>query len=196
MTQEQPPLRTAAGQAELQQRARGLSPRQRTLLFLVDGRRSTEELARVAAQAGVPERCFEELVALGLIVMPTIDLAHVELPLGTPNDESLLPSAQSLLPESGWAPGPAGASPPTAGDRPLEEARALLLRAVRSEAPVSGLLTLRKLERAAGREEIEGLLDEVEQRIRRPRRLIIAAQTLRHVRHLLGLPPGPQGRSC
>ena len=34
----------------------------------------------------------------------------------------------------------------------------------------------------------EGLLDEVEQRLRKPHRRVIAAQTLRHVRHLLTLP--------
>ena len=73
-------------------------------------------------------------------------------------------------------------------DRPLAEARELLLRAVRQEAPVSGALTLMTLRRATTREAVESLLDEVEQRLRKPRRQIIAAQTMRHVRHLLSLP--------
>ena len=73
-------------------------------------------------------------------------------------------------------------------DRPLAEARELLLRSVRQEAPVAGALTLMKLRRATSREDLEALLDEVEQRLRKPHRQIIAAQTLRHVRHLLGLP--------
>lgn len=179
------PVKTEAGLAEMLQRGRGLSQRQRTLLFLVDGRRSAEEVCRVAEQAGVPARCFDELIALGLIALPSVDVAHVELPLGD-DASTLLPPAASLLPESGWSSGsesPADASP----DGPFEEARALLIRAVRNEAPVSGLLTLRKLERAASREELEELLDEVEQRIRKPRRMIVVAQTLRHVRHLLGL---------
>ena len=38
------------------------------------------------------------------------------------------------------------------------------------------------------REAVEALLDEVEARLRKPRRQIIAAQTMRHVRHLLSLP--------
>jgi len=50
-----------------------------------------------------------------------------------------------------------------------------------------------KLRRAATRDDIEALLDEVEQRLRKPHRMIIAAQTMRHVRHLLGL-PGPDQR--
>jgi hypothetical protein len=41
--------------------------------------------------------------------------------------------------------------------------------------------------------DIESLLDEVEQRLRKPHRMIIAAQTMRHVRHLLGM-PGPGQR--
>ena len=48
--------------------------------------------------------------------------------------------------------------------------------------------TLMKLKRATTRDEVESLLDEVEQRLRKPHRMIIAAQTMRHVRHLLSLP--------
>jgi hypothetical protein len=138
---------------------------------------------RQAAHAGVPAECFHELVLLGLIDANPV--AHVELPLEAPVDDSLLPPARSLLPESGWTPLDAAAGTP---DAPLEEARELLLRAVRSEAPVAGSLTMRKLRRAVSRDDIEALLDEVEQRISKPRRQIIAAQTMRHVRHLLSLP--------
>jgi hypothetical protein len=77
-------------------------------------------------------------------------------------------------------------------DRPLQEARELLMRALKAQAPVSGSLTLMKLRRAATRDEVEALLDEVEQRLRKPHRMIIAAQTMRHVRHLLGLPDPTQ----
>lgn len=45
-----------------------------------------------------------------------------------------------------------------------------------------------KLRRASTRDEMESLLDEVEQRLRKPRRMIVVAQTMRHVRHLLSLP--------
>jgi hypothetical protein len=74
----------------------------------------------------------------------------------------------------------------------LQEARELLMRALKAQAPVSGSLTLMKLRRAATRDEVEALLDEVEQRLRKPHRMIIAAQTMRHVRHLLGLPDPTQ----
>ena len=38
-----PPVKTAAGQDELTHRSRGLGQRHRTLLLLVDGRRSSDE---------------------------------------------------------------------------------------------------------------------------------------------------------
>jgi hypothetical protein len=178
------PVKTADGQAELTHRTRRLSQRHRTVLLLVDGRRSVDEVLRQAAQAGGPAECFHELVALGLIDVDPV--AHVELPLEPPPEDSLLPPTRSLLPESsGWTPLDSRAGVP---DAPLEEARELLLRAVRNEAPVSGSLTIMKLKRAASREDLEALLDEVEQRIRKPRKQIIAAQTMRHVRHLLSLP--------
>jgi hypothetical protein len=93
-----------------------------------------------------------------------------------------------LLPESGWST-LSGAAADAGIDRPLQEARELLIRALRAQAPVTGSLTLMKLKRATTRDEVESLLDEVEQRLRKPHRMIIAAQTMRHVRHLLSLPP-------
>jgi hypothetical protein len=125
------------------------------------------------------------------VSLPADRTEHVDLPLESrpAGDSSLLPSVRSLLPESGWSTLP----PVVEGeiDRPLEEARELLMRALRAQAPVSGSLTLMKLKRATSRDDVESLLDEVEQRLRKPHRMIIAAQTMRHVRHLLSLPePG------
>jgi hypothetical protein len=100
-------------------------------------------------------------------------------------DTSVMPSSLSLQGDSQWS---SFGDEPVRTDRPLDEARALLLRAVRSEAPVAGALTLLKLRRAGTREALAALLDEVEQRLRKPHRQIIAAQTMRHVRHLLTLP--------
>lgn len=186
MPQSIAPVKTAEGQAELTHRTRRLSQRHRTMLLLVDGRRPVDEVLRLAAQAGVPAECFDELVELGLVDVDPV--AHVELPLDAADDEPPLPAARSLLPDSSWSPLDAQ---PVLPDSPFHEARELLLRAVRLHAPVSGSITLIKLKRAATREDLEALLDEVEQRIRKPRRLIIAAQTMRHVRHLLSLPaPG------
>jgi hypothetical protein len=191
-TEETIPVKTADGVAELAHRSRGLSQRHRTMLLLVDGQRRVSQILATAQAAGVPVGVFEELVNLGMVEMPAP--AHIDLPIdaGQGGDSSLLPAAQSLLPESGWST-LSGAQADADVDRPLQEARELLMRALRAQAPVSGSLTLMKLRRAVTRDDVEALLDEIEQRLRRPHRMIIAAQTMRHVRHLLGL-PGPNQR--
>ena len=173
------PQRTAAGQTELGGRSRHLTQRQRTVLFLVDGQRSVDEIHHLAEQAGAGTTAFAELVAMGLVAAPGVSDA---------GDSSMLPlpSSQSLLGDSSWS--ALDDDPKQRGDRPLDEARSLLVRAVRSEAPVAGALTVLKLKRAQTREALESLLDEVEQRLRKPHRRIIAAQMMRHVRHLLTLP--------
>jgi hypothetical protein len=175
------PRRTPAGHAALARRTRELTPRQRTTLFMVDGKRSVDIVLALAAQAGAQGTDFFELVSLGLVETPQMPAA------GAVGDSSLLPSAQSLQGDSNWSQPPLDTEA-AANDAPLAEARALLIRAVRSEAPVAGTFTLLRLKRAATRAELEALLDEVEQRLRKPHRRVIAAQMLRHVRHLLTLP--------
>lgn len=180
------PQRTASGHAELATRGRRLSQRHRTVLLLVDGRRSEIEIRKLAAQAGAGAQCLDDLKRLGLVAGAGNDRADATVTLAADGESSLLPSSHSLQGESTWSLTDDDAQAPT--DRPFAEARELLMRAVRQEAPVSGALTLLKLKRANTREAIEALLDEVEQRLRKPRRQIIAAQTMRHVRHLLSLP--------
>jgi hypothetical protein len=178
------PQRTAAGQAALARRTRELTPRQRTALFMVDGKRSVDIVLALASQAGAKAADFSELVALGLISTPGLSDVSVL------TESSLLPSVQSLHGDSTWSQLPEDDTVLQVNDAPLAEARALLVRAVRLAAPLSGAFTLRRLKRAATRAELEALLDEVEQRLRKPHRSVIAAQTLRHVRHLLTLPAG------
>jgi hypothetical protein len=183
------PVKTTEGVDELTHRSRGLSQRHRTVLLLVDGRRTRAQIVSTARAAGVQDTAFDDLLSMGMVSVSAS--AHIELPLDAPGggDSSLLPSVRSLLPESEWS---TLSSTPAATevDRPLVEARELLMRALRAQAPMSGSLTLMKLRRALTRDDVEALLDEVEQRLRKPHRMIIAAQTMRHVRHLLTL-PGP-----
>lgn len=200
------PIKTPDGQAELATRARHLSQRHRTLLLLVDGRRSEEQLKRLAERAGVPPSCYDELLAMGLIMVPlptlpievaphpTLPPLRVDLPL--PEPESELPAARSLQPESTLN-GDIGSYEPWAMvetdysdlgdlDGALEQARDMLIRAVRADAPVAGSLTLMRLRRARNREDLENLLDEVEQRLNRPHRSLATTQLIRQVRHLIG----------
>ena len=185
------PQRTAAGQSALTRRTRELTPRQRTALFMVDGRRSVDIVLALASQAGAKPSDFSDLVTLGLVATPGLPTAAVL------TESSMLPSSQSLHGDSTWSQLPEDDTVLQLHDAPLAEARALLVRAVRLAAPLAGAFTLRRLKRAATRAELEALLDEVEQRLRKPHRSVIAAQTLRHVWHLLTLPastiPAPLG---
>jgi hypothetical protein len=217
------PVRTAEGQAELATRGRRLSQRHRTLLFIVDGRRSAEQIRQLGEQAGVPESCYGELLEMGLIELPppvptvpaslpmmsastSADEAehdgtlHIDLPLSVPalaeaaRDESVLPAAQPLQAESTLQGDLGPAEPWQAAEMPhaeaidpaLDEARDMLLRAVRAEAPVAGSLTLMRLRRAATRAELEALLDECEGRLRKPHRMLATTLLMRRVRQLIG----------
>ncbi len=177
------------------------------MLFLIDGRRSAEQVKRMGEQAGAPPSCFDELLSLGLITLappattsrtsrsPATTTQNGALEQDSRSDSSFLPSARSLLPESTLTESNLAtlSSPesllrePYDGevDTALEEARRILMRAVRSEAPVAGSLTLIKLRRARSRGDMLALLPEVEARISRPLRRLTATQTLLHVRGLL-----------
>ena len=200
------PIKTAEGQAELGTRARRVSQRHRTVLFLVDGRRSEAEVLALAAQAGVPQSCFDELLGLGLIARsyPTFSLLidepaapepgvlHIDLPIGGADSALPLPPSRTLQPDSvagesladqAWMPSDQAAV--QRSDPEFAEARLLLMREVRAQAPVTGSLTLLKLRRASSRADLAGLLGEVEVRLRKPHRSVTVDHTLGRVRQLL-----------
>lgn len=225
------PIKTPQGQAELSTRQRRVSQRHRTVLFLIDGKRSAIEVRRMALQAGVPEHCFDELLEMGLIMLPEPtfsllidtpadlpDVLHVDLPLGgseepapagaaalpaaTAVPDSVLPASRTLYPtlsaDSGlgdpsvadaWLPFDAGLIGNL--EPAVAEARLILLRAVRAEAPLAGSLTMLRLRRARTRADLDALLDEVEARITRPHRALAASLTMQRVRTLLGPHIGP-----
>ena len=247
------PVKTPEGLAELGNRQRRLTQRQRTVLLLVDGRRSEAEVRSMAVKAGASESCFGELMEMGLIAaaattptppapnapgqpptdpnhlatipiprpaeVPEDDSVHVDIPLhdveppkpaekaqALPEQihiheapESVLPAARTLQPESVLTDSMLGSSKLSdsmleafdalesgaTGDNSLEEARGILLRAVKAEAPLTGSLTIMRLRRARTRGELAELIDEVETRIIKPYRSLAAQQVLRRARHLL-----------
>lgn len=209
------PIKTADGLAELATRARRLGQRHRTMLLLVDGRRSAADVQRLALQAGVPASVYHELMVMGLIALPlpTLPISAMEatqplpplvvdLPLPEPaeteTEESLLPSVQSLAPAS-TLDGELGPADPWQAvetghgdladlDPAVEEARDMLLRAVRAEAPVAGSLTLMRLRRARSRADLDELLEEVESRLRKPHRMLAVTLLMRRVRELIREP--------
>jgi hypothetical protein len=210
------PVKTPEAVAELSSRQRKLSQRHRTVLLLVDGRRAEDEVRQLAVAAGSPETCFDELLDLGMISRPapleaapskpaplTSRPAPLEarptLPLPPDSVVSILPPSLSLHSEShldsssndiaGAAMDALESEPFDDQDAALEEARAILLRAVRAEAPVAGSLTMMRLRRARTREDLESLLEEVESRIFKPFKGLWASQTMARVRELLASHP-------
>ncbi len=219
------PVKTAQGQAELSHRTLRLSQRHRTVLLLVDGRRSLDQVLGMAQQAGAPQSCVDELMSLGLITLaqPTLAMTmtnprpavattsvaiQIDLPLDVAvqalpatasaesADDSELPASRTLQPESVFSDSVQASLSTTdselmavdaaGADEAMEEARDILLRAVRAEAPLAGSLTMLRLRRAASRADLEALLDEVESRIAKSHRTLAAQLTLRRVRVLLG----------
>ena len=70
MTVPSVPTKTSRGHDELRTRTQRLGQRHRTVLFLVDGRRTLAEVLSLAHQAGAQTGHFEELVRLGLVELP------------------------------------------------------------------------------------------------------------------------------
>ena len=212
------PIKTPEAVAELSSRQRKLSQRHRTVLLLVDGRRPEDEVRQLARAAGSPESCFDELLDMGMISRPMplepeppkepvvmasrpvpLQMAPPQETLGPDSMVSALPPSLSLQPEShldssmselaGAAMDALESEPFDDQDAALEEARAILLRAVRAEAPVAGSLTMMRLRRARTREDLESLLEEVESRIFKPFKGLWASQTMARVRELLSTHP-------
>ena len=210
------PFKTPEAVAELSSRQRKLSQRHRTVLLLVDGRRPEEEVRELARAAGSPETCFDELLDLGMISRPaplepeppraarlaSRPAPHRDEVQADPAPDSVLSLMRaslclqprshlvsSLNELSGAAMDAFESEPFDVQDEVLEEARTILLRAVRAEAPVAGALTMLRLRRARTREDIESLLEEVESRIFKPFKGLWASQTMARVRELLSIHP-------
>lgn len=94
-----PPQKTPEGIAELSTRSRGLTQRHRTLLLLIDGQRSLDQVLHLAHQAGVPRAYMDELVALGLVMAPSATGTQGATHAATPPVTAAAPPPQ--------APGPA-----------------------------------------------------------------------------------------
>lgn len=127
------PIKTPAGLAEMSNRQRRISQRHRTMLLLVDGKRTEAQVRSLSAQAGVPGICFDELMGLGLISTPQPAAAQPASASGAsdgirngssqalpPNDgnsgfgeDSELPASRTLPPESIFSDTGLGNQPPT-----------------------------------------------------------------------------------
>lgn len=175
-------VKTPSGQAEMAQRRLGLSQRHRTMLILVDGKRTRSQILELAAQVGVPKAYLDEVCDLGLV---SVAVAHGRRAHEL-QAESRVQSQTPLKPvpivdaagsvDSDWDRqddsvgfGMAITNSELAAldvsDTLVSEARKFLIQALRIEAPLSGAITMLKVRRARTREELAGLLHEVRGKI-------------------------------
>ncbi len=205
------PIKTAEGVSEMSTRALRLSQRHRTVLFLVDGKRSAAVVQRMAVAAGASEALLDELLQLGLVTELTPNPFEA-VTINASIDESLVPDipiADSLLPPLPALIANSTAQPPAdvpvlqavmeaheaaqygnhdfdfSNEDPLGQAKAMLIRAVQEESPVTGALTILRLKRAQSIDSVNSLLEEVEQRISKPNRTLLTQQLMSNVKQLL-----------
>lgn len=189
------PCKTAAGHAELVASERRLSQRHRTLLLLVDGRRSVDEVQQLGLQAGVPRAYLDELLALGLIVLAAPMTAAVQLdqdPFAAPAAAPALASVHAhdddaVLDTIGLGPAISNTQLAQLDDTDLAfaEARSVLLQALLMRSPVSGAVTMLRVRRARNRVQLRALLPEAHARLARPLHLAQARQVISRVEALL-----------
>jgi len=140
------PTKTPLGQDEMRRRSSGLGQRHRTILFLIDGRRTLAEVLSLAQKAGAATSHFEDLVRLGYVELPPEEttaapLAAVEAPaagadgeirhleLEVPAEAVAVPPEAEIAVEAAPAPealavvpppvAPAPVPPPTAPPEPI-----------------------------------------------------------------------------
>ncbi|WP_019142517.1 hypothetical protein [Noviherbaspirillum massiliense] len=103
------PVKTSEGLAEMKTRTLGLSPRMRTALLLVDGLKTVGELRRVMDAAGAHAGALETLFEKGLIAIPAEE--PVQAPAAAPapvaSREALPtlesePSVEPVLEHASW----------------------------------------------------------------------------------------------
>jgi hypothetical protein len=233
------PTRTEAGVQELRARALGLPQKVRTVLLLVDGKRTVAEVRKLMVGAGVAPEALQQLLDMGLIGLPASpaltlpaaaasNAAPASKPAPVPAPAPAPPTPASILhdvppdPPStmtainlayepylsgqrdvnslaantmsnvfGQIAGP-NAAPlgvPSESvkdaDPALAAARSHLTQALNAMAPADSAALMFRIGRCNTREEMSGLLREVEVKLARRGRVNDAAEVVRHARALL-----------
>lgn len=136
--------KTARGQTEIETRALKLAPRMRSLLILVDGRRSDRELATLMPLAGT--QALQALADGGFI-------EAIGLTADTPLPGALRPVAAPTA-----APAPPPPAAPAAAGMPFEQRRREAVRTLIDQVgPMAEALAMR-MERARDFDELQPML--------------------------------------
>lgn len=176
------PVKTSRGREELGGRVRALGQRHRTLLLLVDGRRSLAEVLSLGRQAGAQERHFEDLERMGFVQRPGIAAVRKPVPAIPPR----------LEPESKPVLAPCQVEPPVPVieprvDRSLGRARTLLIEMLCVDAPTSVTRFGRLLHAAKNLDDLADVVLEIEHEVSPLQRSHEGRLRLETVRDLLGM---------
>jgi hypothetical protein len=94
-------VKTAAGVDELKSRSRKLAPRLRTMLIMIDGSMTVDQLQQAGARLEVPPDFLEALAQQGLVVLTPTDATASAAPLREPVPEvERFRAAQKLMNDS------------------------------------------------------------------------------------------------
>jgi hypothetical protein len=137
--------KTAEGQAEIETRARKLSPRLRSALIMVDGKRTDEDLRKLLAQQA--DETLQALLDQGLIEASG---AAASRPATRPAGASA-PEAATPAPQAPAAPAPA---------RDFPTLRREAVRAVNELLGPMGEMVALKLEQAKNADELRNALEK------------------------------------
>ncbi len=148
-------VKTPLGVEEIQNRKLHLAPRVRTMLIMVDGRKSAATLQEDAAKFGCPDDFIERLLAAGLI-------AKVDrVPSTAPSDP--LPNAGV---QSGLLVAAQIATPPALDEyAKFRLAKNIMNNAVVNSLGIKGFFFTLKLERAANVADLRGLVKPFQEAI-------------------------------
>lgn len=155
--------KSAKGSEAIATRQHGLTPKLRSLLILIDGKRSVEELARMSAMFGDPMQLLAELESGGFI---ETDAASTSPPAASAAPAPAAPAS----PAQGAAQPSAGAvSQAPAGKVPLAEAKRFAVRKLTDlMGPMAESLCI-KLESVRNAEEFNAMITRIETVLRETR---------------------------
>jgi hypothetical protein len=149
--------KSAAGQREINSRSNAVSPRARTLLILVDGKRSDTELAALVPDF---EASVDALLKAGLIVAaPGAAPPASARSAAAPAAAAAAPSATGTATATAAAPAVVAAAVPPAAAKDLATLRRDAARAVNDLLGPEGDALAMRIERAAEAEVLEVVLE-------------------------------------
>lgn len=156
------PAKTEQGRAEIESRSRKLPGGLRSLLLLVDGRRTVAELQELARRLNAPEDALQQLLSLELI---SSEKAAARPTLGEPANEPIAPR--------------------DGGSNRFGILYALMTDLVREQLGVRGYFFQLKLERAKDDAALEALLPELQEAIAKKTSRQGAASSIGRIRAAL-----------